>query len=53
MGMGIGSIPVTAIIDYGQFHDCDHDLMLDLIEYVMMLDQIYIKRENKKAKAKK
>jgi hypothetical protein len=51
--MGVGPIPVTAIMDYGRFHNCDDELMHDLIHYVMMLDQIYIKRESGKAKVKK
>jgi hypothetical protein len=52
-GMGPGPIPVTAILEYGRFHNCDNELMNDLIEYVMMLDQLYLTRENKKAKDKK
>tara|TARA_Y100001973_G_scaffold106361_1_gene183788 strand:- start:7 stop:276 length:270 start_codon:yes stop_codon:yes gene_type:complete len=53
IGMGVGPIPVTAIMEYGRFHNCNDELMQDLIEYVMMLDQIYIKHESSKIKSKK
>jgi len=53
VGMGVGPIPVTAIMEYGRFHNCNDDLMHDLIHYVMTLDQIYIEYVSNKTKDEK
>ncbi len=53
MGMTLGPIPVTAIIQYGKMYDCEGQLLDDLVDYVLLLDQIFLQRMNANAKKKK
>jgi len=52
MGMGEGPIPFTAILQYSQFYECDFQLAQDLILFIREMDDIYLKKQAKKAKAK-
>ena len=53
LGMGEGPIPVTAIMEYGRFYDCNQEFTQDLIFYVSVLDAIYLKHQNRKTESKK
>ncbi len=44
-GFGEGPIPITAIIQYGQWLDCDHEEIEDLIYFITVMDQAYLKKK--------
>ena len=48
IGMGVGSIPYTAIIDYIYYWDLDTEIGDLLINIVTAMDSVYIEHVNKK-----
>jgi len=52
IGMAEGPIPITAILEYGRFYDCDHTLLDDLIYHVMKLDEVYFEHQKRQSKMK-
>lgn len=50
-GMSQGPIPVTAVLTYAEFLECDEELTLELMEYVRLLDGLYLQEQERKQKA--
>lgn len=48
-----GPIPFTAIVQYADFYECGEELSNDLVEYVTLLDAVFLKDvERRKEKMK-
>ena len=52
LGMGEGPIPLIAIMEYGRFCECDDEMMVDLIEYITVMDRFYLEFNNDKSNKK-